>query len=52
MVQEQQTLTILDEEINGIMRIVQALKESNTLLKGVAKTIKNETKGQEGRFSY
>ena len=52
MVQEQQTLTILDEEINGIMRIVQALKESNILLKGVAKTIKNETKEQEGRFSY
>ena len=52
MVQEQQTLTILDEEINGIMRIVQALKESNILLKGVDKTIKNETKEQEGRFSY
>ena len=46
------TLTILDEEMNGIMRIVQALEESNILLKGVAKTIKNETKEQEGRFSY
>ena len=46
------TLTILDEEMNGIMRIVQALEESNILLKGIAKTIKNETKEQEERFSY
>ena len=44
------TLTILDEEMNGIMRIVQALEESNILLKGVAKTIKNETKEQKGGF--
>ena len=32
------------------MRIVQALEGSNILLKGVTKTIKNETKGQKGGF--
>ena len=46
------TLTILNEEMNGIMRIVQAVEDSNILLKGVTKIIKNETKEQEGRFSY
>ena len=30
------------------MKIVQALEESNILLKVVTKTIKNETKGQKG----
>ena len=30
------------------MKIVQALKDSNLLLKGVTKTIKNETKEQKG----
>ena len=34
--------------MNDIMKIVQALEDSNTLLKGVAKTIKNETKEQKG----
>ena len=29
--------------MNGIMKIVQALEDSNILLKGVTKTIKNET---------
>ena len=32
------------------MKIVQALEDSNILLKGVTKTIKNETKEQKGRF--
>ena len=36
--------------MNGIMKIVQALKDSNILLKGVTKTIKNETKEQKGGF--
>ena len=36
--------------MNDIMKIVQALKDSNILLKGVTKTIKNETKEQKGRF--
>ena len=32
------------------MKNVQALKDSNILLKGVTKTIKNETKEQRGGF--
>ena len=32
------------------MKIVQALKDSNISLKGVTKTIKNETKEQKGGF--
>ena len=32
--------------MNDIMKVVQALKDSNILLKGVTKTIKNETKEQ------
>ena len=36
--------------MNDIMKIVQALEDSNTLLKGVTKTIKNETKEQKGGF--
>ena len=44
------TLIISNEEINDIMKIVQALEDSNILLKGVTKTIKNETKEQKGGF--
>ena len=36
--------------MNDIIKIVQALKNSNILLKGVTKTIKNETKKQKGGF--
>ena len=36
------TLIISDEEMNDIIKIVQALEDSNILLKGVTKTIKNE----------
>ena len=32
------------------MKIIQALEDSNILLKGVTKTIKNETKEQKGGF--
>ena len=38
------TLIISNEEMNDIMKIVQALEDSNILLKGVTKTIRNETK--------
>ena len=44
------TLTILNKEMNGIIKIVQALEDSNILLKGVTKTIKSETKEQKGGF--
>ena len=37
------TLIISNEEMNDIMIIVQALEDSNILLRGVTKTIKNET---------
>ena len=30
--------------MNNTMKIIQALEDSNILLKGVTKTIKNETK--------
>ena len=39
MVLEQ--LMISNEEINDIMKILQALKDSNILLKGITKTIEN-----------
>ena len=36
--------------MNDIMKIVQALKDSNILLKRVTKTIKNKAKEQKGGF--
>ena len=36
--------------MNDTMKIVQALEDSNILLKVVTKTIKNETKMQKGGF--
>ena len=36
--------------MNNIIQIVHALEDSNILLKGVTKTIKNETKEQKGGF--
>ena len=44
------TLIISNKEMNNIMKIVQASEGSNILLKGVTKTIKNETKEQKGGF--
>ena len=44
------TLKISNEEMNDIMKIVQALVDSNIQLKGVTKTIKTETKEQKGGF--
>ena len=44
------TLIISNEEMNDIMKIVQALEDSNILLKGVTKTIKNETEEHKGGF--
>ena len=38
------TLIISNKDMNDIMKIVQVLNDSNILLKGVTKTIKNETK--------
>ena len=44
------TLIISNEEINDVMKIVQALEDCNVLLKGVTKTIKNETKEHKVGF--
>ena len=44
------TLIISNEEMNDIIKIVQALDNSNILLKGVTDTVKNETKEQKGGF--
>ena len=44
------TLIISNEGMIDIMKVVQALEDSNILLKGVTKTIKNETKEQKGGF--
>ena len=41
---------ISNEEMNDIMKMVQALVDSNILLKEVNKAIKNETKKQKGLF--
>ena len=38
------TLIISNEEMNDVVKIIQAVEDSNILLKGVPKTIKNETK--------
>ena len=43
-------LIISNEEMNDIIKIIQGLEDSNILLKGVPKTIKNETKEQKGWF--
>ena len=43
-------LIIEQEDMNDIMKIIEALKNSDILLKGVSKTIENETKEQRGGF--
>ena len=43
-------LIIEHEDINDIMKIIEALENSGILLKGVTKTIENETKEQRRGF--
>ena len=43
-------LIIEQEDMKDIMKIIKALENSGFLLKGVSKTIKNETKEQRGGF--
>ena len=38
--------------MNDIMKIVQALEDSNILLKGINKATENETKEQKSRVGY
>ena len=44
------TLIVSNKEMNNVIKIVQALEDSNILLKGITKAIKNETKEQKGGF--
>ena len=44
------TLIISNKEINDIMKIVQALEDSNILLQEVTKTIKNKAKNKKEDF--
>ena len=44
------TLIISNEEMNKKIKIVQALEDSNILLKGATKTIKNKAKEQKRGF--
>ena len=41
-------LLIEQEDMNDIIKIIEALENSGILLKGVSKTIENETKEQRG----
>ena len=43
-------LVIEQEDMNDIIKIIEALENSGILLKGVTKTIGNETKEQRGGF--
>ena len=43
-------LTIEEEDMKDIMKIIEALDNSGILLKGVSKTIENQTKEQRGGF--
>ena len=43
-------LIIEQEDMNDIMKIIEALENSGILLKGVSKAIENETKEQRGGF--
>ena len=43
-------LIIEQEDMNDIMKIIEALENSDILLKGISKTIENETKEQRGGF--
>ena len=43
-------LVIEEEDMNDIIKIIEALENSGILLKGVSKTIENETKEQRGGF--
>ena len=43
-------LIIEEEDMKDIMKIIEALENSGILLKGVSKTIGNETKEQRGGF--
>ena len=45
------TLTILNEEMNDITKIVKSLEGSGLLIKGISETIKNKEKKTNRRIS-
>ena len=47
---ENTTLIISNDDMADLIKIVTALEEHDILLKGISKTIKNETKEQKGGF--
>ena len=44
------TLMLSNEEMNDIIKIAEALEDSNIFLKGVTKTIKNKQKNKKKDF--
>ena len=44
------TLTIPNDEIHDIIKIVKYLEDSGVLVKGITETVKNEVKEQKGGF--
>ena len=50
MIGEGIKLVIEQEDMNDIMKIIEALENSGIFSKGVTKTIENETKEQRGGF--
>ena len=47
---ETAVLIILNDEIEDLMRVVESLEESESLIKGIIETIKNDSKEQKGGF--
>ena len=46
------TLIILNEQMNDVIKIVQALEDSNIFKKGVTKTIKMKQKNKKEDFYW
>ena len=46
------TLIISNDEINDIIKKIKSLEDSGLLLKGVAKTVQNKVKEQNGTLWY
>ena len=44
--------TILNEEMNEIMKIVKSCEEFGLLIKGITEAIKNKAKEQKGGISW
>ena len=41
---------ILNDEMEDLMKVVESLEESESLIKGISETIKNDAKEQKGGF--